>query len=76
MMPAYQVRRLFDFIGEGGLGPMPAAELPRDEVNEALQLRNNHFGVLESRAEDFCRAMASRSGPGTDVDSLVNSDEP
>jgi transcriptional regulator with XRE-family HTH domain len=46
-----QVRQLFRFIGEGGLGPDSAGEWPREEVAEALQANNNYFDELENWAE-------------------------
>ena len=48
-----QIRELFRFIGEGGLGPASAAELPRDEVMDAIQASNNFFERLENRASRF-----------------------
>ena len=47
------VKQLFDFIGDGGLGTASAAELPRDEVDEAIPSRNNHFPPLEALAEQL-----------------------
>ena len=58
-----QVRALFDFIGQGGLGPAIALELPREEVSEALQTHNNHYPALEEAAEGL------RSDLGLDLES-------
>jgi predicted transcriptional regulator/transcriptional regulator with XRE-family HTH domain len=46
-----QVRQLFRFIGEGGLGPDSVAEWPREEVSDALQAANNYFDEIEGWAE-------------------------
>ena len=48
-----QIRNLFQLIGEGGLGPATAVELPHDEVIDILQARSNYFQPLEDHAEAF-----------------------
>ena len=56
-----QIRQLFHFIGEGGLGPSSAAELPRDEVIDAFQANMNHYEQLEQRAAELLQDL---HGPG------------
>ena len=56
------VKQLFAFIGDGGLGKASAAELPRDEVDEAIQARNNHFPSLEALAEQLRERFDQGSG--------------
>jgi predicted transcriptional regulator len=56
-----QIRQLFRFIGEGGLGPSSAAELPRDEVIDAFQANMNHYERLEQRAAEWLEDLP---GPG------------
>jgi predicted transcriptional regulator/transcriptional regulator with XRE-family HTH domain len=59
-----QVRQLFRFIGEGGLGPDSAGEWPREEVAEALQANNNYFDELENWAEALRGELDGPDGEG------------
>jgi hypothetical protein len=59
-----QIRQLFSFLSEGRLGPSVAAELPREEVSEALQARNNYFDEIEEWAEAFWSDYLQDWDPG------------
>jgi len=56
------VNRVFDFIGGDAVNALKAAELPADEVSDAIQAQNNHFPELESAAESLRRDLSSGDG--------------
>jgi predicted transcriptional regulator/transcriptional regulator with XRE-family HTH domain len=60
-----QVRQLFHFIAEGGLGPDSAAEWPREEVSDALQAANNYFDEIEGWAEALRAEIDAPDEPGS-----------
>jgi len=56
------VNRVFDFISGDAVNALKAAEMPADEVSDAIQAHNNHFPELEAAAESLRRDLGNGDG--------------